>query len=163
MRKKGSLESWELRRNIAADMHEQGHSPAAIASALKVSVRTVYQWLARLRSGGREALQSRKPTGRRSRLSEEQKQWLGELLLKTPEQNGFAGRYLWTQQLIAHLIEREFGIRYHHDRICRILKRMGFTHQKPARRAKERDEAKIQQWRTEVWPALLKKVPTPAE
>jgi transposase len=70
---------------------------------------------------------------------------------------------MWTQQLIAHLIEREFGIRYHHDRICRILKRMGFTHQKPARRAKERDEAKIQQWRTEVWPALLKKVPTPAE
>lgn len=162
MRRKGSLESWELRRHIAADMHEQGHKPKAIAAALAVSVRTVYQWLAAHRAGGRPALRSAKPTGRRPRLTAEQKGRLAELLLASPEHNGFAGRYLWTQQLIADLIEREFGVRYHHDRVGRILKSIGFTHQKPARRAKERDEARIQAWRADVWPALLKKVPRPA-
>jgi transposase len=43
-----------------------------------------------------------------------------------------------------------------------ILHELGFSHQKPARRAAERDEARIDAWRGEVWPALLKKVPTPA-
>lgn len=162
MRQKGSLESWELRRHIAVDMHGQGHKPAAIAKALKVSVRTVYQWLAACRAGGRQALRSAKPTGRKPRLTEEQKARLAELLLGTPEHNGFTGRYLWTQQLIADLIEREFAVRYHHDRVGRILRAIGFTHQKPARRAKERDEARIQAWRTTAWPELLKKVPMPA-
>lgn len=157
------MESWEVRRNIAIDMHAQGHSPGSIAAALKVSVRTVYQWLGAYRAGGREALRSRKPPGRRSRLSIADKQRLAELLLKSPEENGFAGRYLWTQQLIADLIEREFGVKYHHDRICRILKMIDFTHQKPARRARERDEVKISRWREEVWPELLKKVSTVAE
>ena len=156
------MESWELRRNIAIDMHGQGHSPASIAAALKVSVRTVYQWLGAYRAGGREMLRSRKPPGRRCRLSVADKQRLAELLVRSPEENGFAGRYLWTQQLIADLIEREFGVKYHHDRICRILKMIDFTHQKPARRAKERDEAQISRWREEVWPELLKKVSTVA-
>ena len=51
---------------------------------------------------------------------------------------------------------------FHHDHVGVILKAMGFTHQKPQRRARERDEAKIEAWRREFWPALLKKVPTPA-
>jgi transposase len=143
-------------------MHEQGHAPAAIAAALTVSVRTVYQWLALYRAGGGAALRSGKSTGRKRRLSDEQRDQLKEWLLKTPEQHGFAGRYLWTQQLIADLIERAFAVTYHHDRIGRILKMIDVTHQKPARRARERDEAKIQQWRDEVWPALVKKAPTPA-
>jgi transposase len=162
MRRKGSLESWELRRHIAADMHEQGHKPEAIAAALKVSVRTVYQWLAAFRAGGRAALRSAKPGGRRPRLTAEQKARLAALLLDTPEHHGFAGRHLWTQQLIADLIAREFEVTYHHDRVGRILRAIGFTHQKPARRAKERDEAAIEGWRAAAWPALLKKAPTPA-
>ena len=71
-------------------------------------------------------------------------------------------KYLWTQRLIADLVLREFGVRYHHDHVGVILKEMGFTHQKPARRAVERDEQRIEGWRREAWPALLKKVPTPA-
>ena len=63
----------------------------------------------------------------------------------------------------ADLIAREFGVSYHHDHIGVILREMGFTHQKPTRRAKERDEARIDAWRREVWPAFLKKVLTKTE
>jgi transposase len=48
------------------------------------------------------------------------------------------------------LIAQEFGVSYYHDHIGVILREMGFTHQKPARRAKERDEARIDAWRREV-------------
>jgi len=144
-------------------MHRQGHKPRAIALALGVSPRSVQQWIQACKRLGPESLASKKPTGRKARLSDEHKQKLRELLLKSPTEQGFTGKHLWTQQLIADLILREFGVNYHHDRIGRILRRMGFTHQKPARRAKERDEAKIQAWRQEAWPALLKKVPTRGE
>jgi transposase len=160
MRKKGSLAEWELRRNLAINMLDQGMQPSAVATAMNVDPQTVRAWRRAYLARGREALASRKPPGRPARLSFEQRQQLSEMLLKTPLQCGF-GRYLWTQQLIADLVQREFGVSYHHDHIGVILQQMGFTHQKPARRARERDEAKIEAWRQEVWPALQKKTPQP--
>jgi transposase len=71
------------------------------------------------------------------------------------------GRHLWTQQLVADLIAREFGVSYHHDHVGVILKAMGFTHQKPQRRRGAR-RGEDRAWRREFWPALLKKVPSPA-
>jgi transposase len=160
MRKKGSLAEWELRRNLAVNLLDQGMQPAAVAKALNVDPQTVRAWRRAYLAGGRRALASRKPSGRPARLSFEQRQRLAEMLLKTPVQCGF-DRYLWTQQLIADLIWREFGVSYHHDHIGVILQQMDFTHQKPARRARERDEARIQAWRQETWPALQKKTPPP--
>ena len=51
---------------------------------------------------------------------------------------------------------------YHHVHVGVVLRAIGFTHQKPARRAKERDAARVEAWRREAWPALLKKAATAA-
>lgn len=161
MRRPGSQSDWEKLRLIAANMFEQGLACGVIAVSLKVDDQTVRRWRRMFEAGGVEALRSRKHAGRPGRMNPQQKQRLCELLLKGPAECGFA-RYLWTQQLIADLIEREFGISYHHDHVGLILKELGFTHQKPMRRAKERDEARIQAWRSEQWPALQKKVPLAA-
>jgi transposase len=160
MRKKGSLAEWELRRNLAVNLLDQGMEPAAVANALNVDAQTVRAWRRAYLARGRQALASRKPPGRPARLSFEQRQRLAEMLLKTPAECGF-DKYLWTQQLIADLVQREFGVSYHHDHIGVILEQMDFTHQKPARRARERDEPAIEAWRREVWPALQKKTPRP--
>lgn len=158
MRCKGTRQEWNRVRSIAANMFEQDRESADIAKDLGVDDQTVRSWRRAYREGGREALISRKPSGRPARLSEAQRQHLAEWLVKTPAECGF-DKYLWTQQLIADLIAREFGVSYHHDHVGVILHQMGFTHQKPARRARERDEAKIEAWRQEFWPALFKKVP----
>lgn len=138
-------------------MFEQKFSSAVIAASLKVDDQTVRRWRRIFQNQGRDGLLARKHAGRPSRLTAQQKSRLAELLVKTPGECGF-DRHLWTQQLIADLIEREFGVSYHHDHVGVILREMGFTHQKPARRAKERDEAEIESWREKHWPALLKKV-----
>jgi transposase len=143
---------------IAANMFEQKLATDIIATSLQVDDQTVRQWRRVFNARGREGLYSRKHRGRPSRMSLQQKQQLSKLLLKTPAECGF-DRYLWTQQLIADLILREFGIHYHHDHVGVILQELGFTHQKPMRRAKERDEARIEAWRREVWPEILKKTP----
>jgi transposase len=156
MRRQGSPSEWEKLRLIAANMFEQGLATGVIAAALKVDDQTVRRWRRVYNAKGRQGLLSRKHAGRPCRMSQEQKQQLSALLLKKPVECGL-DRYLWTQQLIADLIEREFGISYHHDHIGVILKELGFTHQKPMRRARERDEARIEGWRSQVWPELLKK------
>lgn len=159
MRKKGTGREWERLRQVAANMLDAGKAPAEIAPLLGVAAQTVRAWRRAYRTGGRGALASRKPTGRPPKLTAAHKETLAGWLVRTPGECGYAGRHLWTQQLIADLIFRELGVSYHHDHVGVILKEMGFTHQKPMRRARERDEARIEAWRTEVWPALLKKVP----
>lgn len=162
MRRHGTQGQWEQTRLIAANMFEQDLETAVIAASLQVDDQTVRRWRRTFQARGRQGLCSRKHAGRPPRLTPQQKEQLAQLLLKTPQESGFPERYLWTQQLIAELIKREFGVDYHHDHVGVILKRIEFTHQKPARRARERDEQKIQAWRRELWPELLKKVPRPA-
>jgi transposase len=161
MRRPGSQSDWEKLRLIAANMFEQELASDVIAASLHVDDQTVRRWRRMFRAGGADALRARKHAGRPPRMSAAQKQQLCQLLLSGPGACGFV-KYLWTQQLIADLIAREFGISYHHDHVGLILKDLGFTHQKPMRRARERDEARIQAWRTTQWPALQKKVPRAA-
>jgi transposase len=141
---------------IAANMFDQKLDPKLIAKSLNVAVQTVRGWRRIYRVGGREALWMNRHPGRPPLLSEPDRETLAALLLQTPAECGF-DKYLWTTQLIADLIKREFQVSYHNDHVGKLLERIGFTHQKPARRARERDEVKIEGWRRETWPALLKK------
>jgi len=152
---------------IAADRFDDGKSPAEIAAFLGVDDQSVREWRRTYRragggEAGRAALKSRKPSGRPRKLTEPQRAELRSLLAKEPAAHGYADAYLWTTKLIARLIKDKFGVDHHHDHVGVILHELGVTPQVPARRAKERDEARITQWREASWPALLKKVPRDA-
>jgi putative transposase len=159
MRKKGSLEEWETRRMIAANMLEEGKKPAEIAGSLRVAAQTVRSWQRAFVRNGRAALASRKPTGRPRKLSDAQRTELLAMLAQGPAAHGYADACLWTTKLIARLIRDRFGIDHHHDHVGVILHELDWSPQVPARRARERDETRIAQWREQFWPELLKKVP----
>ena len=142
---------------FAANMFEQGLLNVLIAGSLKVEAQTVRRWRRIYNALGRAGLDSRKHPGSKPRLNPQQRERLAELLLLTPTQCGFE-RYLWTTSLIADLIQREFNVSYHHDTVGSLLRDLGFSWQKPACRAKERDEVRIQAWRSKTWPEILKKV-----
>lgn len=158
MRRKGSAQALQQTRMIAANMFDQKLPTPQIAAVLDVDDQTVRRWRRLYQARGRAALRMNQHPGRPRLLSDADRAKLAQLLLCTPAECGF-DRYLWTTPLIAELIEREFAVKYHHDHVGVILAAMGFTHQKPARRSRERDEAKIHAWRQQTWPALLKKVP----
>ena len=63
---------------------------------------------------------------------------------------------LWTCARVAQVIDREFGVTYHADHVGRLLHSLGFTPQKPRRRARERDEEAIERWRRVDWPRIKK-------
>jgi transposase len=63
---------------------------------------------------------------------------------------------LWTLKRIGEVIRKRFGVRYSPVGV-RALLRHGLGWQKPERRALERDEAAIVQWKREEWSRLKKR------
>ena len=150
-------EQMEERRLAAARLLGQGRlSQADIARQLGVSRASVCRWAATLAQEGGRGLQARSITGRPPRLGEKAWARLGRLLDRGAMAAGFATER-WTLKRIAALIEREFGVNYHPRYLERPLKAHGFSVQRPATRAKERDELVIAVWPKRDWVALKKR------
>ena len=150
-------EQMEERRLAAARLLRQGQlSQAGIARQLGVSRASVCRWAATLAQRGRRGLKARPIPGRLPRLDEKAWRRLGRLLDRGAVAAGFPTER-WTLTRIAALIAREFGVRYHPRYLERPLKAHGFSVQRPAPRAKERDELVIAVWPKRDWVALKKR------
>lgn len=161
MRPKGSAKELETRRLLAAKLLQEGKDVRKVGRLVGAAPSSVSRWKQELDEGGLEALKAKPHPGRPARVSTEQKKQLEQVLLKGPLAAGFATD-LWTLARVARVIEREFGVRYHPGHVWYILRDMGWSCQKPERRARERDEAAIEQWRTEDWPEVKKRRATKA-
>jgi transposase len=137
----------EGRRLRAFELKQEGCSQQNIARALGVGKGAVSQWMKRAREGGgKEALRKRSSPGAPARLSADQRASLFRLLKKGAVGHEFRGE-VWRSKRVAKVIKREFGIVYHPAHVSRILKRLGFSMQKPDRLADQRDEDAIEAWR----------------
>src|ERR687893_2943121 len=147
----------EERRLAAATLLRRGQlTQAAIARRLGVSGASVCRWSAVLRRRGRHGLRARSKAGRPPRLDARAWVRLGRLLARGAVAAGFETER-WTLRRIAVLVEREFGVRYHPRYLERPLKAHGFSVQRPATRARERDELVIAVWPKRDWVALKKR------
>jgi transposase len=113
------------------------------------------RWRDNVLREGEKAFEVRFSPGRPRRLTDRQMKRLISVLLTGAEAAGY-GTDLWTTRRIAEVIDRKFGISYHHTQVGRLLLKMGWTHQKPERRAVERDEARIAAWKKRDWPRVKK-------
>jgi transposase len=127
-----------------------------IGRRLRVCNQTVSRWRKQYRAGGKAALRKAGRAGRKRLLSATDEQRLVGLLRQGPERLGYETP-LWTCDRVAHLIEDEFGIRYHTGHVWKILRQMNWSPQQPVGRALERDERAIEQWKKQRWPAIKKK------
>lgn len=160
MRTPGSTRELERVRMIAANLFERDVAAAQIARDLGVDDQTVRRWRRVWRDKGRDGLIGKPHPGRPALLDDAQRGRLVEALRRSPVEHGF-DRHFWTTPMIRDLIERLFGVSYHHDWVGELMRQLGFSWQKPMRRARERDEAAIAGWRCEHWPELLKKTLQP--
>jgi transposase len=156
MRPTGTAQELERRRLRAVELVKRGESPDDVAHFLGCGRSSVYTWLKadRRRPG---ALAAKPHPGRTPRLDAEQRRRLEGLLLQGARAHGW-GTELWTADRVAALIERHFGVRFHPEHARKILKRrLGWTSQKPQRRAKERDESAIAHWRRQELPRVVRR------
>ena len=144
----------EGRRLRAFELKQQGWSQQHIAEALGVSKGAVSQWMKRARDGGgADALKRRPAPGARPRLSEDERARLPELLARGAQAHGFRGE-VWTCERVAIVIRREFGVSYHPAHVSRVVRALGLSLQKPQRRAQQRNEEAIDNWKQKKWPSL---------
>jgi len=144
------------RRMRAVELFEAGLRQVDVVAELGVSAQTASRWHRAWQSGGRDALVGVDRLGRTPRLSDEQLAEVEAALLNGPKTNGFATD-MWTLARVAEVIERVSGVRYTLSQAWLILRqRLGWTRQRPARRAVERDDAAIEAWVKRDWPRIKK-------
>lgn len=147
-----SIKELEARRAKAGRLFTQGKTAYYVEKKFDVSSTTAKEWRERWRAGTLAA----RPQGRTSLLTKGQKRTLSINILKGPEAHGYATQ-LWTLGRITDLIRKTEHVRYKPRSVWHLLHELGFSSQKPARRARERDEKAITAWKETTWPLLLKR------
>ena len=136
---------------------EAGEAPSAVMRVLGFARTVIYDWLAKYRAGGMEALRALPIPGRPPKLSERQRVWVYRTVTQNnPLQLKFEFA-LWTRAMVRDLIQRQYGVTLSLPSVGRLLRSMGLTPQRPVRRATEQMASRVQQWLTVEYPAIRAK------
>lgn len=154
---KRDLQAMEARRIEGARLLKRKVPPAEVARRLEVSRQAVSVWARQLaEANGAVGRLKAKPLGRPRRLERAQCEQLRQMLLKGALAAGFPTE-LWSIKRVRALVKREFGVSYSNTGGWELLRSLGFTPQRPEKRALQRDEQAISAWKRKTWPALKKK------
>src|SRR5690242_14421641 len=139
----------------AARLLKQGHSEAEVARRLGVHRQSVNRWAKALAAAGQSGLCRAARAGRPPKLSPADLEQLEQCLQQGPEQFGYLTG-LWTLARVRKLIEQQHGVRYNPSQVWRILRKLNWSCQRPARRARERDVEAIRHWNAGAGRSLKK-------
>ena len=146
------------RRLRAGRMFERDATQAEVARELGVSRESASQWFTAWSEGGKKALVGAQRAGRLPRLSDQQLTKVERALAMGPQANGFATE-LWTLARVATVIEAVTDVEYSTTQTWWILhERLGWSRQRPTRKALEGDDEAIAAWARDRWP-VVKKTP----
>ena len=146
----------EERRLKAGHLLRQGVRPAEVARRLAVTPQAVNGWLRALEKGGVDALHTKPHPGRTPFVDRETLATLPDILARGALAFGYQTD-LWTLRRLAHVLEKEWGVRYTKSGTWVLLKRSGYSWQRPSRQAREKDLVKVANWKRHSWPRLKKK------
>ncbi|MEU7688787.1 winged helix-turn-helix domain-containing protein [Streptomyces spectabilis] len=138
-------------RAQAAELFERKIKPPEVARRLRASRQSAYQWYQLWRDGGVQALASCGPSGSRCRLSPRCLEKLAAYLDEGPAGHGWVEDQVWTAARVAMLIGRKFHVSCSVSGAMRLMHRLGFSAQVPARRVAERDEQAVNAWKEATW------------
>lgn len=154
MRPKGTSAELEHRRRRAVELVEQGESPTLVARILGVRPTSLHRWRRMARKP--HGLDARPVPGPTPRLTDYHLRMLERLLHQGAPRHGWPNQ-LWTADRVARLIRERFGISLHPEHVRKILKhRLGWTSQKPKRKARERNDKEVERWKGDELPRILR-------
>ena len=108
------------------------------------------------RAGGDDARAGTPHPGREPFLTPEREEEALGWLTREPTEFGFRAD-LWTAARVAQLIRERFGVAYRPNYLREWLTRRGYSPQKPARRANQRDPVAIDRGLADEDPAAQKR------
>jgi len=145
----------ERRRLRAARLLSRGVSQAEVARKVGAHRQSVSRWAREVAAQGLQGLERASRPGRKPRLTEEHLGRIEQALKRGPGAFGYATE-LWTARRVRDLIAHECGVKFSPRHVWWLLRQLGWSCQRPAGRARERDEAAIRRWKRQRWPELKK-------
>ena len=158
MRPRGTPAELEARRRRAIVELGKGLMVTQVAERIGCSHSAVIAWRDAVRKKGEKGLAAKPAPGRPPKLTARQRARLPKLLLRGAEAWGYPTA-LWTTKRVASVIEREFKVKLHRAHVGRVLSDLGWSCQKPERRALQRNEKAIEHWKRYRWREIKKKRP----
>ena len=143
-----------IRKLAVRAVEEKGYSPEVVVDMLGFSRSCIYDWLRKYHEAGMAGLETQTAPGAVPEVSQEMELWLREIVLETtPDAHGYDTR-LWTRDILAELLFREFGVRVSGRTISRHLRKMKLSYQKPQYRAVEQDPEEVRYFLDEKFPRI---------
>jgi transposase len=156
MKEKRDLAAWERRRFKGVELYRRGFKQAEIARRLGVSQQAVSTWIHNLKESGEQSLVRKPHEGRPRKLTGAQQRDMLNQLARGPEAHGYSTA-LWTGERVARLIRERYGVRLHFKHVPKLLKKLGWSYQRPTSKAMERDDDAVRHWVHSEWPRIKKK------
>jgi transposase len=126
-----------------------------VSRVFNVSQRTVFDWLARYRQGGWQALDEKSRQGRPKKITGADMQWLYHAITMGNPLNYKLPFCLWTLNNIRALLDKERAILLSKSSICRLLNHLGLSPQRPLYKSYKQDGDKIKAYLTQTYPEAV--------
>lgn len=136
-------------------MSLDGYSTGEIAQRLKLHRSTVPAWIDHWNDYGEEGLWEGHRSGRPPELTVEDRQKLCDILDSGPVAYGLETG-IWTSPLVSQVIEEELGRQYHPGHVRKLLKRFGYSMQRPTTSLVQADLSQKRKWVRYRYPRLKK-------
>jgi len=127
-----------------------------IARALHVHRSTVHAWIQAWNEHRETGLLEGHRIGRQPKLTTDDKEQLEDIIESGPVAYGL-NTGVWSSPIIAQIIEDEFDVSYHPGHVRKLLKRLGFSVQRPTTKLVQADPKKQNRWIRYTYPNLKKK------
>jgi transposase len=136
-------------------MSLDGYSTGEIARRLKVHRSGVPLWIQHWNEHGEAGLWEGHRSGRPAELSLRQREQLADILDSGPVAYGW-DTGIWTSPLVAQVIGEEFDCAYHPGHVRKLLRRLGYSVQRPTTRLVQADLRQKRRWTRYTYPNLKK-------
>lgn len=137
----------------AIRLWKKGKTVEEISDFFGVTLGAIYKWIKIYKLKGLKALKRRKAPGAMPKLSKEELKKLLKVLTKSPDEYGY-GTQLWDCKKVGKIIQDKFNKKIHNTNIWRLLKKLGFSYQKPEKIALQKDSKKVKMWIKQEWPKI---------
>lgn len=150
-----SLKTLRIKAVYAVIMH--GFSQKKACEIFGFSPTTMTKYIRDYKQHGESSFEYKKRGVKlrtRTLLTEEQEASLiQDILSYTPDQLGL-DHTLWTSKVVNKYLQKKFSIAYSGRGMRKLMKRLGFSSQKPIKLAYQRDPNKIEEWLHSTYPRI---------
>ena len=145
------------RKEVVEAIVVRNEPVSLVARIYSIPRRTIFDWLARYRNGGWDALKEGSRRGRPRKLSGEDMQWVYDAVTMGSPLNQKFEFCLWTLNIIRSTIARERGIELSKSAVSRLLGHLGLSPQRPIYKSYKQDPKQIEKYLKETFPEVVER------